>query len=173
MRTSRAIEPLLVEGDPGPARAEERQTLDQRDARLRTGDADFEDGAAHPDRGGRRRDRIGSLVERAGSEAKDAFGEIDRQLLRARPAGVDEAVERHARDRPDRQIGRIEEDQLRERSLASADDFVAIDRISGFERTCGARKVARDLVLRKRSRTDVLLRLRTAGGKSAKPDDGK
>src|SRR5262249_13832474 len=71
---SRAVPHLLLEGDSGPPRADERLTLDERDARLRALNREIEHGAAHADRRVRRRDDVGVLVQLARGEPEDALG---------------------------------------------------------------------------------------------------
>ena len=65
-----------------------------------------------------------------------------RQLRRAR---IDELIERRFRSRPDHQIGRIEEYELRLRSAGRSHDLVAEDGVAWLERRHSAREFARDV----------------------------
>ena len=157
------------------SRADERPAFDERNVRQPALNVDVEHGAPHRDRGDLRRDEVGLLVERAGGEPEHAPGQAHLHLLGARllrRARVDEFVERRFRSRPDHQIGRVEEHELRLRSGGRSDDLVAEDGVSGLERSRRAREFARDVVDDGGGRSDLLLGARrfSCAGQSTERD---
>jgi hypothetical protein len=119
---------LLLEGDPGLARADESPPFNEGRAGLRAAHVDVEHCAANADRSRRRVDRVRLLVQAACREAKDPLGEIDGDLLGVGVPFVDEAIENNPGGWADSEVGRIEKDEFGERIWPRLDRIVAKNR---------------------------------------------
>ena len=108
---------LLLEGDPGLARADESPAFNEGRAGLRAAHVDVEHCAANADRSRRRVDRVRLLVQAACREAKDSLGEIDGDFLGVGVPFVDEAIENNPGGWADSEVGRIEKDEFGEQNL--------------------------------------------------------